>query len=321
MSERQEEAPIRLGISQCLLGDRVRFDGNHKLDRYITDTLGRHFEFVPVCPEVAIGLGVPREPIRLEGDPSSPRAVGVRDGSIDVTSPLLRYGRKMGRELEGISGYILKSKSPSCGMERVKVYHPGGGGASSGGVGLFTTGLREKQPLLPMEEEGRLRDPVLRENFIERVFVFHRWQRLTSKRLTPARLVQFHADHKLTLMAHGPEQLRRLGRIVATAGTRPMREVRDAYAAGLMAALQRVATRKRHTNVLQHLAGYLKRSLDAEDRRELAELIEEYRLGRLPLIVPVTLLKHHFRRHPDPYILRQTYLNPHPKELMLRDAL
>ncbi len=312
---------IRLGISQCLLGEKVRFDGNHKHDRYITDTLGRFFEFVPVCPEVAIGLGVPREPIRLEGDAGSPRAVGVRDKSTDVTDSLLRFGRRTGRELSDISGYILKSKSPSCGMERVKVYPPGGGAASSRGVGLYVAGFRERQSLLPMEEEGRLCDPVLRENFVERVFAYQRWQELNATRLTPAKLVQFHADHKLSLMAHGAEPLKELGRIVAGAGSRPIRQVADEYIAGFMGALSRRATRRRHTNVLQHLAGYLKRALDSGDKAELAELIEAYRLGQVPLIVPITLLKHHFRRSPDPYVQRQIYLNPHPRELMLRNAL
>ena len=312
---------IRIGISQCLLGDKVRFDGNHKHDRYITETLGQFFEFIPVCPEVAIGLGVPREPIRLEGEVAAPRAVGVRDKSIDATDRLLRYGRQVARDLGDISGYILKSKSPSCGMERVKVYHPGGGGSDSKGIGLFVKGFRERQTLVPMEEEGRLCDPVLRENFIERVFAYHRWRELTAMRLTPARLVQFHTEHKLSLMAHGAEPLKQLGRIVAAAGTRPLREVSEEYVAGFMATLQKRATRRRHTNVLQHLAGYLKKQLDSGDKAELAEVIEEYRLGRVPLVVPLTLFKHHFRRHPDPYIEQQIYLNPHPKELMLRNAL
>ncbi|QKK10925.1 MAG: DUF523 and DUF1722 domain-containing protein [Pseudomonadota bacterium] len=312
---------IRIGISQCLLGDRVRFDGNHKHDRYITDTLGQFFEFVPVCPEVAVGLGIPREPIRLEGDVHAPRAVGVRDRSIDPTASLLRYGRQTARDLHDISGYILKSKSPSCGMERVKVYHAGGGGSSSKGVGLFVAGFRERQPLLPMEEEGRLCDPVLRENFIERVFAYRRWQELVASRLTAAKLVQFHADHKLSLMAHGAAPLKALGQIVATAGKGPLGALAAAYHAGFMAAMTRRATRKRHTNVLQHMAGYLKKALDAGDRAELQTVIDEYRLGQVPLVVPLTLLKHHFRRFPDPYIARQVYLNPHPKELVLRNAL
>lgn len=311
---------IRLGISQCLLGDKVRYDGTHKQDRYITDTLGRYFELVPVCPEVAIGLGVPREPIRLEGDAAAPRAVGVRDKSLDVTTPLLRYGRDTAKALTDISGYILKSKSPSCGVGRVKVYHPGGRGSDTQGMGLFVAGFKARQPLLPMEEEGRLCDPVLRENFIERVYAYRRWQFLNAARITPARLMRFHADHKLSLMAHGAEALRELGRIVARPDQRRIRAVADEYSAGFMAALARHATRKRHTNVLQHLAGYLKRQLVADDQAELQAVIEAYRLGQVPLAVPLTLLNHHFRRHPDPYVARQTYLNPHPHELLLRNA-
>ncbi len=303
---------IRIGISQCLLGDKVRYDGNHKHDRYITGTLGQLFEFVPVCPEVAIGLGVPREPIRLEGDAAAPRAVGVRDPARDVTEPLLRYGRATGKALTDISGYILKSKSPSCGMERVKVYTPGGKVAQGRGVGLFVAGFRERQPLLPMEEEGRLGDAALRDNFIERVFAYRRWQQLNASRLTPAKLVQFHADHKLSLMAHGAQPLKALGRIVADAGKRPIRALADEYIAAFMAALSLCATRKRHTNVLQHLAGYLKRELDGADKAELQALIEAYRLGRVPLVAPLTLLKHHFRRHPDPYVARQIYLDSLP---------
>ncbi len=314
-----EPRPLRLGVSQCLLGEPVRFDGNHKHDRYVTDTIARIFELVPVCPELAIGLGVPREPIRLEGDAERPRAVGVRTKELDVTDKLLDYGRRQARELTDISGYILKSKSPSCGLERVRVYR--GGGATRSGTGVYVRGLRERRPLLPLEEEGRLCDPLLRENFFERVFAYRRWQDLVAARITPARLVQFHADHKLSLMAHGPEPLRALGRLVAEAGRRPVGELTELYGSGFMQALERRATRRRHTNVLQHLAGYLKRKLDAPDKAELAELIEDYRQGLVPLIVPLTLLRHHFRRHPDPYVARQVYLNPHPRELMLHNLV
>jgi len=238
-----------------------------------------------------------------------------------VTDKLLRYGRQTGKALNDISGYLLKSKSPSCGMERVKVYHRGGGGSDSKGVGLFVAGFRERQPLLPMEEEGRLGDPVLRENFVERVFAYRRWQLLVASRLTPAKLVQFHADHKLSLMAHGAAPLKALGQIVSLAGKRPLRELSEEYITGFMAAMAQRATRKRHTNVLQHLAGYLKKKIDSADKAELAEVIEAYRLGQVPLVVPLILLKHHFRRFPDPYIARQVYLNPHPQELMLRNSL
>ena len=312
-------SPIRIGISSCLLGERVRFDGNHKQDSYILGTLAQVFEFVTVCPEVGIGLGVPREPIRLEGEPDAPRAVGVRTKTLDVTTALEGYGRQMAAELGDISGYILKSKSPSCGMERVKIYRSGM--PSRQGRGLFARTLMEARPLLPVEEEGRLGDPVLRENFIERVFAYHRWQALRAAGTTPARLVGFHTAHKLTLMSHSPEAYRALGRLVARADKHSARELAEEYIAAFMAAMSHRATRRRHTNVLQHLMGYLKKTLSREDKAEMLDLIESYRQGLVPLIVPVTLLKHHFRRHPDPYVDRQTYLNPHPRELMLRNGI
>lgn len=314
----QSSEKIRIGISSCLLGQEVRFDKGHKRDGFITGTLSEYFEFVPLCPEVAIGLGVPREPIRLVGGAESPRAVGVRTESLDVTDALVDYGRRMARELGDVSGYIFKSKSPSCGMERVKIY-TSKGPASKNGIGLYAREIMRGRPLLPVEEEGRLNDPVLRENFIERVFAYRRWQDATASRLTPAKIVAFHTAHKLSLMAHSPEQYRSLGRLVADAGKRPLAELAEAYITGFMEAMKRRATRKRHANVLMHLMGYLKRKLDSEDKAELREVIDAYRLGYVPLVVPITLLNHHFRRHPDPYVARQIYLNPHPKELMLRN--
>lgn len=314
-----ESPVIRLGISACLLGEKVRFDASHKLDTYIRDTLGQYFDFVPVCPEVAIGLGVPRPTLRLVGDPARPRAVGVLDPSRDVTAPLEHYGQRMARELPPLAGYLLKSKSPSCGMERVKVYQDKG--VPKLGRGLYARELMTGRPLLPVEEEGRLGDPVLRENFIERVFAYHRWQQLEAQGITPARLVDFHARHKLILMSHGAEHYRALGRLVAQAGSAEINTLAHDYIHGFMAALAHPATRKRHTNVLQHLMGYLKKQLDSEDKAELLEIIDAYRLGAVPLIVPITLLNHHFRRHPNEYVTQQIYLAPHPRELMLRNHI
>jgi uncharacterized protein YbgA (DUF1722 family)/uncharacterized protein YbbK (DUF523 family) len=311
---------IRVGISSCLLGEEVRFDGGHKRDAYILGTLGRFFELVPVCPEVGIGLGTPRQPIRLMGDPAAPRAVGSRDPSLDVTDRLIAYGQRKARELHDLSGYILKSRSPSCGMERVKVY-AASGQPGRPGSGLYARALMEALPLLPVEEEGRLGDPVLRENFVERVFAYRRWQDLEALGVTRARLVAFHTVHKLTLMAHGEERYRALGRLVGEPGRRSVQALADEYIEGFMAALKYRATRRRHSNVLMHLMGYLKRHLDSGDKAELLEVIDAYRRGLLPLVVPVTLLKHHFRRHPDPYVDKQVYLSPHPDELMLRNAL
>lgn len=312
---------IRIGVSSCLLGEAVRYDGGHKRSGFISDVLGRYFELVPICPEVGIGLGIPRPPIRLEGDPARPRAVGVRDRSIDATEALEQYGRQMARTHRDLSGYLLKSKSPSCGMERVKVYGAPGQPPANSGAGLYARAFMEQHPLLPVEEEGRLNDPVLRENWIERVYAYQRWQQLRTTRMTPHRLVEFHAAHKLCLMAHGAEHYRALGRLAAEAGSRPLGELADTYIARFMEALRFRATRKRHTNVLMHLMGYLKRQIDSEDKAELLEVFERYRTGQLPLIVPITLLKHHFRRHPHPYVANQVYLDPYPDELVLRNLI
>ncbi len=324
MTDQSDDTPaldkIRVGISSCLLGFEVRFDKGHKRDSYINGTLSEYFEFVPVCPEMAIGLGTPREPIRLVGDAERPRAVGVKTAGLDVTEALEAYGLQMSRELHDISGYILKRASPSCGMERVKLYHANRmpGGHTSG---VYARVFMQAQPLLPVEEEGRLSDPVLRENFIQRVFVYHRWQGLQAQGMTPAALVDFHTRHKLMVMAHSQAALQRLGRLVARAGSEPLEELAQTYVTELMETLKRRARRKQHANVLMHLMGYLKRALDSDDKAEMLETVEAYRLGQVPLVVPITLLRHHFRRHPAPYVQDQYYLEPHPKELMLRNVL
>lgn len=312
---------IKIGVSACLLGEEVRFDGGHKQDAYLNGTLSQYFEFVSVCPEVAIGLGTPREPIRLVGALANPRAVGVRSPQLDVTTKLEAYGRLMGRELRDLSGYILKRGSPSCGMERVKVYKSNGMPIGKSASGIYARAFMAAQPLLPVEEEGRLGDPVLRENFIQRIFVYHRWQTLVESNLTPAKLVRFHARHKLITMAHSQQAAKKLGQLVARAGIEPMADIGPKYIEALMSTLKRRASRKQHANVLMHLMGFLKRTLDTGDKLELVETIDAYRLGRVPLIVPITLLKHHFRRHPEPYVQDQYYLEPHPRELMLRNLL
>ncbi len=318
---RHERGPaIRIGISSCLLGQAVRFDGGHKRNNYVIDTLGRHFEFVPVCPEVAIGLGTPRQPVRLVGDARRPRVVGTKDPTLDVTAALQDYGRTKAAELHDLSGYILKRGSPSCGMERVKVYS-GHGGPPRHGVGVYAREIMEQLPALPVEEEGRLMDPVLRENFIQRVFVYHRWQSLAASGLTAAKLVGFHTNHKFIILAHDERRYRQLGRLVAKAGTEDLNTLAARYLTQLMQALRRRATRKRHSNVLLHLAGYLKQRLDAGDKAELLALIEAYRAGRIPLVVPMTLLKHYLRRLPDRYLGGQHYFDPHPQALMLRNAI
>ncbi len=311
---------IKLAISSCLLGQAVRYDGGHKRDPYINGTLCKHFEFVPVCPEMAIGLGVPRPPIRLQQQGERIRVVGEQDTSIDVTEKLYAYGQEMGEQLEQISGYIVKSRSPSCGLERVPVYDAQGhdSGLADGG---FVHSLKKKLPLLPMEEEERLGDGLFRDNFIMRVFVYQRWQQMLKSGLTVARLQGLHADHKYLLMAHNQDAYKRMGKMLAEVDAENVKVVSCLYMEELMMALKRPATRQHHVNVLQHLLGYLKKHLDSGDKAEMMEVIEQYRDGLVPLIVPITLLKHHFRRHPDEYIERQVYLTPHPHELMLRNLI
>lgn len=309
---------IRIGISSCLLGQEVRYDGGHKHNGYITESLGQFFEFVPFCPEVAIGLGVPRPPIRLAKSTHGTRARGIQDPALDVTDRLAAYAGKVAPKLHGVSGYILKKGSPSCGMERVKVYSRQGTAVTTG-AGIYARTLMELLPELPFEEEGRLMDPVLRENFIERVFVYHRWQQLLGQRLTARRLVEFHARHKFILLAHDEKRYRELGRLVAKAGGRGIAAIGRSYITLLMQALRKPATRTRHGNVLQHLSGFFKNNLDRDDKRELLTLIDGYRRGHVPLVVPVTLIRHYLRRFPEPYVSDQYYLAPHPDELMLRN--
>jgi len=311
---------IKLGISACLLGQEVRFDGGHKRDAYIIGTLGEYFEFLPLCPEVTIGMTVPRPPIRLVQRGGATRVLGVRDPTLDVTVPLQQLGEKTAERLSAICGYILKKGSPSCGMERVKLYDEQGRSIGKA-AGAFAEGLIKKLPLLPVEEEGRLGDPTLRENFIMRVFVYHRWQQMLNSGLSVARLQQFHADHKYLVMAHNQAAYKRMGKMLAEVDAAEVKVVSCLYMEELMTALKKPASRRHHVNVLQHLLGYLKKQLDSEDKAEMLEVIEQYRDGIVPLIVPITLLKHHFRRHPHDYIERQFYLSPHPQELMLRNLI
>lgn len=308
---------IRIGVSSCLVGERVRYDGDDKRDAFITEILGDVFELVPVCPEVAIGMGVPRPPIRLVGDPRRPRALGVDDPDVDVTAPLTAYARRLAVELDDIGAYIFKARSPSCGPARVKVYH-GGRTARITGVGLYAREIMARLPLLPVADEEELNDGEARANFFERIFAYHRWQGLLASGFTPGELVEFHSRHKLALMAHGSVHYRSLGQLVAQAETMRPRQLAEKYGSNFMTALKHPATRKRHANVLQHLMGYLKRHIDQEDKTELLELIDAYRLGALPLIAPQTLLRHHFRRYPHPYVEKQLYLYPDLLELQLR---
>lgn len=313
-------ARLRLGVSSCLLGEKVRFNGGHKRDRFVTDVLSRYVEWVPVCPEFEMGLGAPRESLRLVGDREDPRLIAPASGT-DHTAAMKRFVRTRLRELTHatLHGFIVKKDSPTCGMTRVRVWHEGGGGHERKGIGLFTGALMDRLSLLPVEEEGRLHDPRLRENFIERVFAYSRWSEFLNRKPRRGDLVRFHTTHKLTLRSHSEKLYRELGRIVADPKGHPLRELLARYGDGFMAALTLIATPSKHANVLYHMLGYLKRELDASDRGELVERIEEYRKERVPLVVPLTLFQHHFRRHPVDWIAEQTYLAPYPAELMLRN--
>jgi len=317
MTSNGKTRPIRIGISRCLLGERVRFDGGHKLDRFITDTLGQYFEWIPVCPEVEFGLGTPRETLRLVQIKAGIGLVTPKSGR-DWTREMNEYAkiRVAGLAAEDMAGYILKSDSPSCGMERVRVYAPSGM-PTRNGVGLFASELIRQFPDLPIEEEGRLSDPRLRENWIQRVFAYHRLRVLWASKWTIGDLVEFHTAHKLALLAHSPKAYRDLGRLVAESKRMARQELRRQYQTGFMAALKILATRGRNTNVLQHMAGYFRKQLDEKSRQELQEYIADYRNGCLPLIVPVTLIKHYVRQLGVSYLAEQAYLNPHPKELAL----
>ncbi len=312
---------IKVGISACLLGAPVRFNGGHKQSHLCKDVLSQYFTYVSVCPEQAIGLGTPREPIRLVGDTHNPRAVGTVNAELDVTDALSAYGQRTAAELTDLCGFILMQKSPSCGMERVKVYQYSGHTAEHGGVGLFAAALMRAQPNLPVEEDGRLNDPVLRENFITRVFAYAEWRELINSGLSRKKLYDFHARYKYQLMANSPADCSALGRLLANNKQLRLGILATQYFSLFMQALKKIANRGSHTNVLQHISGYIKRSLDAEDKRELQTLISQYRSGIVPLIVPLTLLKHHFKHHPDRYIAEQVYLQPHPENLSLRNAI
>lgn len=310
----------KLGISACLLGSEVRYNGGHKESRLCSRTLSEYFDFAPLCPEVAIGMGTPREPIRLVGDPLAPRAVGTVRREVDVTESLAAYGEHMAGELSDISGYIFMQQSPSCGLHRVKVYQDNGR-PSEPGRGIFAQAFCARHPNLPVEEDGRLNDPILRENFITRVFAYSEWQQLLRESLTRKRLIDFHSRYKYLLMATNPMQYKLLGRMLGNLSQHDINELAPRYFSELMSALKSCATRRTHSNVLQHLSGYLKQSLSSDEKQEMQQLIGQYRYGVVPLVVPMTLLKHHFRRHPDTYIAQQVYLQPHPENLSLRNAL
>jgi len=310
---------IKLGISTCLLGKNVRYDGGHKLDRFLTDTLGQYVEYVPVCPEVECGLPIPRESMHLEGDPDSPRLVTIRTKQ-DMTDRMVQWARNriIDLEKEDLCGFIFKSDSPSSGMERVKVYNEKGIPLKKG-VGMFARIFMEHFPLLPVEDEGRLHDPGLRENFIERIFALKRWRAVLQSKESRGNVVDFHTKHKLLILSHSPKHYQMMGMLVAKAKALPIKELYQQYQTILMEALRSKTTSKKNSNVLMHMMGYFREQLSADEKKELLEVIEAYRKGYTPLIVPVTLIQHYVRKYEQPYLKEQIYLNPHPLELQLRN--
>ncbi len=310
---------IKLGVSACLLGRKVRYDAGHKHARYLTDLLGEHFRFVPICPELEVGMGVPRDTLHLQGDPEAPRMLVTKTGE-DWTDRMNRWaaGKLCTLDKQDLCGFVLKKNSPSCGMERVKVTSDKGMPVKKG-QGLFAAALMRARPHLPVEEEGRLNDPVLRENFLERVFAYRRVKDLFSGRWTRGAVVEFHAAHKYQILAHSPKHYKRMGQLVAAVKQHKPAEFRDLYTELFMEALRVKATARKNVNVLQHVMGYLRGVLGEAERADIATVIEDYRRGLVPLVVPVTLLRHHVEALEVEYVREQTFLKPHPKELMLRN--
>ena len=310
---------IKLGISSCLLGENVRYDGGHKLDRYLTDTLGPFVEWVSVCPEVECGLPTPRESMHLVGRPENPRLVTTKTGR-DLTDRMQQWiaGRLDELEQENLCGFVFKTKSPSSGMRDVKIYNEKGSPAGKG-AGLFAQAFMQRFPIIPVEDEGRLCDAKIRENFIERVFIYYRWLRFVNNNPTAKGFVDFHTDNKYLIMAHSPKVLTELGQITAKAHTILNSDILKIYITILMDCLKLLATVKKQVNVMHHIMGYFKKELTADEKQELLQVIEQYHNGLVPVIVPIVLLKHYTRKYNKSYLQRQTFLNPHPDELMLRN--
>lgn len=310
---------IKVGVSSCLLGEEVRFDGGHKRNTFVAKRLSEYFEYVHFCPEMAAGLGKPRPTIHLQYVEDAVRLVQVKNNDIDVTHAVVKASTRAVKNMDELSGYIVKKDSPSCGMARVRIYKDHGHPPDRNGRGLFAQALMERYPNLPVEEEGRLSDATLRENFIQRVYVYHRWQALEKEGLSVRGIMEFHTRHKLILLAHDESCYRQLGPFVAQLSSETLSQDACTYIRKLMASLSKPASRKRHTNVLMHMMGYLKRDISSDDKQELNDILTDYRTGQVPLIVPLTLLRHHLRRAPQPYIAQQHYLSPYPDELMLRN--
>lgn len=311
---------IKIGVSSCLLGEQVRFDSGHKKNAFITGLLSDYFEFKPFCPEVAIGLGIPRQPIRLVVSGNSIRCKGTVNEELDVTDKLENIALQQRHWLGELSGYIFKKNSPSCGMERVKLFNENGI-PSRNGVGVYARQIIKNFPHLPVEEEGRLEDPHIRENFVRRIYIYARWRSMSQAQITLRQLQNFHAQHKYIFMSHNQQKAKDLGVLLADTNVSDINVLAEHYLNEMMSLLKIIATKKNHVNTLHHIQGYLKKHLDAADKEELDNMISDYRNGLLPLIVPITLLRHHFRKFPNAYITESFYMKPHPGELMLLNKI
>ena len=313
------ENRIKIGISTCLLGENVRWNGGHARDRYLTDTLGLYVEYVPVCPEVECGMGVPRETLRLVGHPDNPRLVTSKT-NIDHTDRMIQWARNRAKALEkeDLCGFVFKKNSPSSGLFNVPVKNFKGMPQKKG-QGMFARVFTEHFPLIPVEEEGRLHDPKLRETFIELIFALKRWREMLEKRKSMVNLVDFHTRHKLLIMSHSPSHLRMMGKLVAGGKSLDIKDLFEQYETLLIEALRLKTTLKKNINVLQHVMGYFKKDLSADEKEELIEIFDRYRKEHVPLIVPATLLNHYVRKYKKPYLDQQVYLNPHPIALKLRN--
>lgn len=315
-----ETSKISVGISRCLLGEEVRYNGSHKLSRYCRDHLSRWFHFVDTCPEVQIGMGIPREPIRLVSTGGEIEVQPVSGATANYAPALANLADELKPQLDELCGFIFMQKSPSCGVFRVKVYNDKGGLAQEPGRGAFAAAVVENHPSLPVEEAGRLTDPELRENFIARVFIYSEWRKLVGEGATRKAVIDFHSRHKYLLMAHSQRHYRLLGKFLARAGSYSEGLLASRYIKVLMSGLSKVAGRGGHANALQHMQGYLKKELDSESKAEITQLIDAYRKGEVPLVAPLVLLKHHAKLAND-YYRSQVYLEPHPAELGLRNEI
>jgi len=309
---------IKIGVSSCLIGEKVRWNGDHKQDRYVREILSRYFEYIPVCPEVEVGMGVPRETVALYGDPEKPSMISKKTQT-DWTKPMEKYIKSRINTLsaDDLCGYIFKSKSPSCGMSRVPLYSEFGSHKVKHGPGMFANAFINSFPLVPTEDEGRLNDPRIRENFIVRVFSFKRFNLLLKEKFSLGKWVKFHTQHKFLLLAHSRKHYDELGELVAHAKTIKPAALKEKYGSLFMEALTCKTTPKKNTDVLLHMMGFFKKLLNKVEKEDILAAIEDYRNEILPLIVPVTIIRHQVKKYNIEYLRDQVYLNPHPKELML----